>query len=491
MRSLSRIVVTGVLALAAVTASATPALAHATLESTEPSYGASLSPAPDGVLILYDLPVEVAGAQMKLERSGTAVRIGRPVHASPDHRLVSVPLRDLSDGSYLLTWFLFGTDGDVMGGELAFTVLPAVLPPGPAQGGPRPAPPASASSPALSPTFSPFSGVQDGARLLAFASLALLLGGVAFLAGLWPAGARLRRSRIVLWAALGTALVANAANLGLKGAAVSGRSALEVFTPAAVTALHGTHVGRVLTARLGFLLLAVPVVAVLTIAPHRALRSHRWFVGAAVAAVGALATHGMLSHAYARGILAGAADAVHLGAVSVWLGGLFMLAGVVLPRRRGEELAEVVPRWSRLAFASMAAAVGAGTVLLVLISPRWTALPGSGYGRFLLLKMVGVATLLVVAHRAREFARHHLPGLVAPGEIDLVVEQLPVLVAAGGGGTLVTSPEVDRAAGRLGCPPVLSHEALRPFLNIVALELTIAASILATTAILVGRPPPA
>jgi len=32
--------------------------------------------------------------------------------------------------------------------------------------------------------------------------------------------------------------------------------------------------------------------------------------------------------------------------------------------------------------------------------------------------------------------------------------------------------------------------ALRPFVKAVALELTIAASILATTAILVGRPPP-
>jgi copper transport protein len=484
MRSLSRIVVTGVLALAAVAAGATPAFAHATLESTEPSYGASLSPAPAQVLIRYDLPVEVTGAQVKLERSGTAVRVGRPVHASPDHRQVSLPLRGLRDGSYLLTWFLFGTDGDVMGGELAFTVLPsgtAVVPPVAAPGGPRPA--SSLSSPALSPTFSPYSGVQETARLLAFASLALLLGGMVFLAGLWPAGARLGRSRIVLWAALGTALVANAANLGLKGAAVSGRSPL---TPGAVAALHGTHVGRVLGARLGFLLLAVPVVALLTVAPHRALRSHRWYVGAAVAALGALATHGMLSHAYARGVLAGAADAVHLGAVSVWLGGLFMLAGVVLPRRRREELAEVVPRWSRLAFGSMAAAVGAGAALLVFISPRWTALPGSGYGRFLLLKMVGVAVLLVVAHRAREFARHRLPGLVAPGEIDLVV--LPELVAVGGGTLTMPAPATEPA---LVPSPVLSYEALRPFLNSVALELTIAASILATTAILVGRPPPA
>ncbi|MGH8973403.1 MAG: CopD family protein, partial [Acidimicrobiia bacterium] len=307
---------------------------------------------------------------------------------------------------------------------------------------------------------------------------------------------------VVLWAALGAAVVANAASLGLKGAAVSGRSALEAFTPAAVTALNGTNVGRVLTARLCFLLLAVPVVALLTVAPQRALRSHRWFLGAALSGTGALATHGMLSHAYGRGVLAGAADAVHLGAVSLWLGGLFMLAGVVLPRRRREELAEIVPRWSQLAFVSMAAAVGAGAVLLVLLSPRWTALPTSGYGRFLLLKMGGVAVLLVVAHRARDFARRRLPGLVAAEEIDLVVEELPAapaLVGAGVAGTrgappppsLVTAPEPDRALAVRRSPPVVEPAALRPFLTAVALELTIAASILATTAILVGRPPPA
>ncbi len=257
-----------------------------------------------------------------------------------------------------------------------------------------------------------------------------------------------------------------------------------------MTALGGTHVGRVLTARMGFLLLAVPVVALLTVAPHRALRSHRWFVGAAVAGTGALATHGLLSHASARGVLAGVVDAVHLGAVSLWLGGLFMLAGVVLPRRRREELADIMPRWSRLAFASLAAGVVAGAVLIVLISPRWAALPTTGYGRFLLLKMAAVGGLLAVAHRARGFVRHRFPSLVA-GEIDLGADEpvAPVLVAAGGGGSISAAPG-DRVVPP-GPPPTIETVALRPFLTAVGLELTIAASILATTAILVGRTPPA
>jgi putative copper export protein len=276
---------------------------------------------------------------------------------------------------------------------------------------------------------------------------------------------------------------------------VQGRSAWYAFSPDALSALNGTHVGRVLLARLGFLLLAVPVVAVLTLAPHRALRSHRWWIGATVSGLGAVATHGMLSHAYARGALASAVNVVHLTAVAVWLGGLAMLAVVVLPRRRGDELSLLVPRFSRLAFACVVTAAVAGTVLLVLISPRWTALPTSGYGRLLLVKLALVAVLLVAASRARDFVRRRLPGLAATPTLDLTGVEAPVEipVPVGVGAALAgparrqtTTMTASRPSRELTMDPVL----LRPFVTAVTAELSIAASILAATALLVGRPPP-
>jgi copper transport protein len=122
-----------------------------------------------------------------------------------------------------------------------------------------------------------------------------------------------------------------------------------------------------------------------------------------------------------------------------------------------------VPRWSRLAFASMATAGIAGTVLMVLISPRWSGLPGSEYGRFLLLKLALVTGLLATASRARDFARRRLPALVVPPSWGSTTGEVTTLEA-----------------------PV----AMRPLLTAVATELYLAASILAATAILVGRPPP-
>ena len=505
-----RILAAGLLGLGALVTGAGPAAAHADLLSTEPAYGATLAPGSEQARLRFNYPVEVAGAIVKLEQAGRAVAVGRPAHASPDHREVSVPLPRLPTGSYVLRWFLFGQDGDVMGGELAFQVagvsgagIAAVAVPGPT--------PAARSAPAALPrSDTPLSSAQDAARLVSFMALAVLVGGVTFVAGLWRAGARLRRMRLLLWGSWAAATAANLSSLGLKGAAVQGRSVLAALSPSALTALDGTHIGRVLVLRLGFLLLAVPVVAYLTVTPERAVRSHRFMLGGAAAGLGALATHGMLSHAFTQGPLASAVAVMHVGGVAVWLGGLTVLAVVVLPRRRGEELALLVPHWSRLAFASMATAVAAGPVLLVLISPRWTALPASGYGRFLLLKMVGVAGLLVVAHRARRFARLRLPGLVPGPEVGLarvesvVATPVPVPVGVGGHGAApawwrpvdgfeihvesVVEPAVEVGPGPR--PTTVKPAAIRPFVNAVALELTIAASILATTAILVGRPPP-
>jgi hypothetical protein len=179
--------------------------------------------------------------------------------------------------------------------------------------------------------------------------------------------------------------------------------------------------------------------------------------------------------------------------------------------------------------------------LLILISPRWTALPTSAYGRFLLLKMVGVTVLLLVANRARDFARQRLPRLLTPLQVDVdlvrvkapvdalrrqeapvrvessvrvesparvesrVGARVPVAVGVGGspgstpagGSPASSSPLLETSDFEPGLeievPPsatTVKPAALRPFVSAVALELTIAASILATTAILVGRPPP-
>ncbi len=506
-RTLLRCLTIGLLGLGVV-GGVNRATAHSDLVSTDPSYGAALASAPGVVLLRFNYPVDLGTANVRLERAGTPLEVGTPTRASSDGKDVSVPLQGLGEGSYVLTWSLLAQDGHVMAGALAFSVLPqaapedtgSLPPPGavpvraqtdldttspPGEGG-------DPSSMGQRP-FSRLASEQAAVRFVGFLALVVLVGGAAFVAVLWPAGAVLRRTRLLLWIALVGALLSTTAALGLQGAAVQDRSALTAFSPSALTALAGSHVADMLMARAGFLLLAIPVVAYLTTAPHRAIHSYRWMAGAATAGLGSVATHGLLGHSFSRGPLASATDIVHLAAVSVWLGGLIVLTVVVLPRRRGEELSVLVPRFSRIAFAAVSTAVVAGTTLLVLISPQWRALPSSGYGRLLLVKLGLVALLLAVASRSRDFVQRRLSNFTSSVTIDLTeVEapaQLPVLV--GGTATLT-------ATTRPGAPAVVRTEslpmssvALRPFVVSVTAELCMAAGILATTAVLVGRSPPA
>jgi putative copper export protein len=312
----------------------------------------------------------------------------------------------------------------------------------------------------------------------------VLVGSVFFVVFLWPAGGRLERTRTVLKVSLIAAVVANVATLGLKGAAVSGRDAWSLFSSEALTALEGTHPGRTLTARLVLLGLAIPVVAYLAWVPERARRSVVWSVAALVTIGGAVFTHGQLSHGYADGSLAAVVDVVHLSAVSVWLGGLVMLAAVVLPRRRPDELAELVPRYSDMAFKAVSTATVAGIVLLLLLSPAWSELPGNAYGRYLFVKLSLVVVLLAAAARSRTFVRRKLTGLTADARTG---ERVAVAVGAGPGrGDLSAGGRSTEA----GPPPEVDAVSLKPFVTSVVAELVIAAGILGATALLVGRSVP-
>jgi copper transport protein len=175
---------------------------------------------------------------------------------------------------------------------------------------------------------------------------------------------------------------------------------------------------------------------------------------------------------------------LHLAAVAVWLGGLVMLAAVLLPRRRPEELADIVPRFSRLAFGSVSTEAVAGTVMLVLLSPQWGDLPGALYGRYLGAKLLLVVVLIAVASRSRAFVQRRLPTLATGGS---PVEEL-VPVGAGARSFDPTEPESPQTPGGLasGGDPV-DEAALRPFVTAVTAEIAIAAGILAATALLVSR----
>jgi copper transport protein len=133
------------------------------------------------------------------------------------------------------------------------------------------------------------------------------------------------------------------------------------------------------------------------------------FAGTALILTAALAGHAVTQDLVALAVVS---DVLHLLAVSLWLGGLALLAVTVLRRRVGDEMAAVVPRFSRLAFWSV-------TVILVTGSfQSWrqvrstAALTDTTYGRLLIVKVVLFAVLVGLGGLSRRVvqARYRVPA---------------------------------------------------------------------------------
>jgi putative copper resistance protein D len=120
------------------------------------------------------------------------------------------------------------------------------------------------------------------------------------------------------------------------------------------------------------------------------------------------------------------ADAVHLLAAGVWLGGLLPLGMVVVSCRRKQLLDDdavfVLSRFSGMAYLAVAALVASGSINGWFLIGSLSALIGTGYGELLLLKLGLLALMLCLAAANRFWL---IPALAkALTESDLVLARL-------------------------------------------------------------------
>jgi putative copper export protein len=279
----------------------------------------------------------------------------------------------------------------------------------------------------------------------------VFVGGLAFLAMIWPDGGEDRRTRVLLTAAWAIGLLSALADIPLQAGFSALRPLGGVFDSSALKSLLGTHLGNVLVART---LLWVPAGVVLAMdlqQASRAARSPAWRIGLVAVGFGLLRTTSMPGHDDAAHPLAGAiADTAHLAGASLWIGGLVVLLVGVLPRRRPDELAFVVARYSNLALASVAAIVIAGAVLAWQLVGSVHALTHTSFGHLLLIKLGLVGAVMLLAQHSKAWVRHRL--------------DIAVLL------------DGDRAT-------------VRPFLYSVAAETGLALAILAAASVLVTSSP--
>ena len=279
--TLATLVATGALVLAAG-----PAAAHAVLESTTPADGDQLDAAPERIELRFTESVSIPDDGVVVyAASGDPLDTGEPSHPDGQNSDVAVDTPGLEDGAYVVSYRVISADSHPVSGAFTFTV-----------GDVDPA-----EARALQASLGGGTGGDDTlgivygvARFLAFAGLVLLVGGAAFVLGVWPDGLDSRRVRRLVRTGWALAVVATAACIGLQGAYGAGLTLGDAFDPSVIGDELGARAGRVWLIRLVLLV-------VVALAATAYLRRRPASPAAAADATAAPAAAGSEADAGARG----------------------------------------------------------------------------------------------------------------------------------------------------------------------------------------------
>ncbi len=427
---------------------AAPASAHATLTSSSPADGSRLRTAPASVTLHFDENVAITYVHVT-DQSGRRVESGTATHPGGVGAVVRVGLKPgLHDAQ------LHGQLPDGVG-RLASDRR------------------ASSRSSWATARWSPVRRAQaltpagvstslDVARwvsTLGFTTLA----GVWLVFAAWPAGRGERRVRRIVWTGWAAALLGSIAEVLLQGANAAGAPITSAFKWTLIHATIQTNFGGWHLLRIGLLVLTGIVLAF-------ALRRGRDRVWSedALAPLGVVIaeTFAIVGHARTTSPvwLSVGSDTLHLAAIGVWLGGLTMLVLAVLPRRDADELAGVMPVFSRVAFGSVIVIAATGTYAAYRGTGSWRALFATEYGLLIIAKAVGFVGLLALGNLSRVLIRRRLGS----GR---------VVAYAMGADTEVEAP-----------PSGFSATDVEQMRRSVAVEVAIGVVVLALAAVLVGQP---
>ncbi|MCA1846272.1 MAG: copper resistance protein CopC [Actinobacteria bacterium] len=373
-----------------------PASAHAVLLRTDPSPQTTVKTAPAMVRLQFSEAVEAAfGAVRVFDVDGKRVDNGK-ITTTAGRREVDVPA-DLGSGTYTVTWRVVSADGHPVHGGFQFYVgAPSTI---------------SAVAVEADSGAGRVVGWGYGAvRFTWYAALLAVIGLVVVRRLVWTpavraagltdsdAADRFRRrfNRALPWAWV-LLLVAWMGRLVFQTASISGLGLAGSFRPGVLGDVLGTGFGRSWLAGLGFTLLAgLPVAGLTRRAGLFGARPQTWLSLMAASAAGLALAAASIGHARTESHpgLGVPSVAVHLLAVSIWVGGLAAIVALgasawsgVPPGARNGLVRALVTRFSRLALLAVAALVATGVVNSFLDLASVSDLWDTTYGRVLSAKI--------------------------------------------------------------------------------------------------------
>ncbi len=410
-------------ALAFLLGSAPAAWGHAQLVGTSPAPGSTVSTQPATVVFKFNQPVGgTAGAVRVYDSAGAEVDDLDVTHPDGNSHWMGVGLRPhLPDGTYTATYRVISADTHIVYGGLVFNL----------------GHPSASSSVTVAGLISraesgEVTKISFGVvRALDYLTIALMAGGVCFLLLVWRPALRasrepepervpesdaafLARSTRLLLAAVVAGLLASVLGVLLQGASAAGVSLWSSLKGSIVEVTLETRFGWVWAARaLVWLLLGLLVLASRRLRLGALAGSRRHPTVAAGLLDGALAigslylvmTPALAGHASVespRGVFF-PSDVIHVGAGSIWVGGICMLlfalpaaTRLLEPERRSALLLAALSRFSPVALGAVVAIALTG-VLQAYIDVRWVhALFDTTYGLLIVVKTLLLLGLIAL-----------------------------------------------------------------------------------------------
>ncbi|WP_167492952.1 copper resistance CopC/CopD family protein [Micromonospora ureilytica] len=421
--------------VALLIAPATSASAHAVLESSSPAASSIVPSGPSEVVLTFSESVRKVPDKIRvIAPDGSRADRGEPSFSGG---VVTIPVDPAgARGTYLVSFRVISADSHPVSGAFTYSV-----------GAPSTPPVDSGTDSRANPVVETAVKV---ARFLGYAGLVLLVGPALVLAALWPRRLSRRGPTRLAWIGLGLVAFATLADLWLQVPYTAGGGLFDVTGEgfgSVFGSVFGSAFGAAHLVRLGLLAASVFLLRPLLARPAgRADAIILAVLGGAALLTWPLAGHPAASPAPAVSVVV---DAVHLGSMAVWLGGLLMLAVFLLRQADERELGAILPIWSRWAALAVSALLLAGTVQALIEVATPQALFDTTYGRLLLAKIGLFALVIGVAAYSRQLVRSRVAAQrPAPVRRAVLVELAVTVVVLAVSATLVqTTPARTAAAG--------------------------------------------
>ena len=352
-------------------APATMASAHAVLDNSVPTSGATLEDSPLQIVLDFDESVESSLGYIKLfSSSGKRVQLPAVKADASDASIVRVVPPTLAQDSYVAVYRVISADGHPVEGAITFRVGAGAV-----------SNLASVIETALqdSETSNAVKVAMALMRFISYIAISIVLAGIFFLLGSDAPRKGLNRAVVLAGSVLG---LSTALLYLMHGMNASGGSWAQIANVSVVKDVFSTQVGESLFARIVVSFLLVSVVA-------------RWGKFVAVFAFATLPfTYAFAGHAAvdSPAALTIALLALHVAAVGVWCGGLILLMFV-----KDIRTTPIVEWFSQRAAILIAVVVATGVVQALLLMDGIGNLTKTSYGKALIAKVCVVGIMLICA----------------------------------------------------------------------------------------------